>query len=186
MDTEHLTVAELMTPDPCGVDERLRLGDALDRMLANNIRHLVVLRDDRLAGIVALDDIHVTSSVLGGRAEDATIRTAMRPAFTCSPDTPVAEVARAMESGQCDCAVVLDADGATVIGIFTITDALRALRQLEEGHFVQPEHVPSHNRAPYEPKHGRPVVPVRAGTILSEHHAAPRATDASFGKTHPR
>ena len=186
MDTEHLTVAELMTPDPCGVDERLRLGDALDRMLANNIRHLVVLRDDRLVGVVAFDDIQVTSSVLGGHAEDATIRTAMRPAFTCTPDTPVAEIARAMESGRCDCAVVLDADGTAVVGIFTIADALRGLRQLDEGHLVRREHVPTHHLETHEPRHGRPLVPVRAGSILSEHHAAPRPSDAALGKTFQR
>jgi CBS domain-containing protein len=175
-----------MTPDPCGVDERLRLGDALDRMIANNIRHLVVLRGARLAGVVALDDLYIAASIAGDDADEELVTSAVRPAFMCSPDTPVAEVARQMEARRCDCAVVVDPE-ATVVGIFTITDALRALRQLDEGHIVEPEVMPSHNRAPYETRAHHPLPStVRASRLVESAGASPSAGHGiTFGKVFP-
>jgi acetoin utilization protein AcuB len=44
------------------------------------------------------------------------------------PDTPVDEVAREMADRRYGCAVVIE--GGKVVGVFTTTDALRALSEL--------------------------------------------------------
>ena len=50
-------VASWMTPDPITVTPESSVEEALQTMLANNFRHLPVMRGDDVAGIVSIRDL---------------------------------------------------------------------------------------------------------------------------------
>jgi len=168
-----------MTADPAGIDEDLTLADAIDRMLANNVRHLLVLRADELIGVVDSADLALANAITQERTADVPVRSAMRGVFRCPPDMAVTDVVRTMERNHFTCAAVVDARH-NVVGIFTIADALHALRQLVLGGAepadarpaLSSDDVPS-NEAP--PR-------VRVARMLRSSHAAPSADQGmAFG-----
>lgn len=140
---ETPTVGDFMTYTPCTADEGLSLLDAQDRMNANNIRHLLVTRNDHLVGVVSSRDLTFALSLPGVKAAKVTVFEAMTAApFTCGPKANLAAVCQEMEEHRWGCAVIVD-DGL-VTGIFTTTDALRAVRALATGEMVEPMVKPTH------------------------------------------
>ena len=136
-------VGDFMTYTPCTADEGLSILDAQDRMNANNIRHLLVTRNDHLVGVVSSRDVTFALSLPGVKPEKLTVFQAMTAApFTCGPKALLAEVCKEMEAHRYGCAVIVD-DGL-VTGIFTTTDALRAVRALATGEKVEPMIKPTH------------------------------------------
>ena len=125
------------------VDAPVAVADAQDRMYANNIRHLLVTRNDHLIGVVSSRDITFALSLPGVKAEKVSVFQAMTAApFTCGPRADLAAVCKEMEAHRYGCAVIVD-DGI-VTGIFTTTDALRAVRTLVSGEPVEPMVKPTH------------------------------------------
>ncbi len=55
-DPERMTVGEAMTPDPAVINPNATALDALQRMNDNGYRHLPILSDGRLVGIVSRRD----------------------------------------------------------------------------------------------------------------------------------
>jgi acetoin utilization protein AcuB len=157
------TVGDFMTTEPATADEGLRLPDAQQRMFINNIRHLVVHREGRMTGILSTRDAALALSLHKGAADKLTVRDAMSPElYTCTPETPISEVAMQMETHRYGCAVVVDDD--VLIGVFTTTDALRALRQVASGQPAEPVVMPTHHedhsaepRAFVKLRHHRPI-----------------------------
>ena len=150
----NLVVRNYMTAAPMTVDGGLTIADAQDRMLANNIRHLIVVSDGIVRGIVSSRDLAFALSIPGTSGKLTVADAMTRNPYCCTTETPVAEVARAMEAYRYGCAVVLEQ--GTVVGVFTTTDALRVLREVVLGHQVKPQNPPTH--APYIPE-VRPNVP---------------------------
>ena len=165
MSTEP-TVAQFMTHTPASADEELRLADAQERMFIDNIRHLVVHRGGQVTGVLSTRDVTLALSLPGVDAKALTVRDAMSPhPYVCPPNAPISEVAHEMERHRYGSALVVE--GEEVVGMFTTTDALRALRQLATGKpaepAVRPDHLP-----PTEPAHARPYrlrrhAPINAG-----------------------
>lgn len=175
------TVGEFMTFTPCTADEGLGILDAQDRMSANNIRHLLVTRNDHLVGVVSSRDITFALSLPGVKPDKLTVFQAMSTApFTCGPKASLAEVCKEMEAHRYGCAVIVE-DGL-VTGIFTTTDALRAVRSLIKGEVVEPMVKPTH--IVDQPK-VRPHVEhsVRLGQILGSHGGAPTSKTGVLGNT---
>lgn len=167
------TVGEFMTLDPCAIDEDLTLADAADRMLTNNIRHLLVLREGHLIGLLDASDLALANAVTGDRTDEINVSSATRGVFRCPPHMPVAHVVATMERNHYGCAAVVD-DRNNVVGIFTITDALRALRRTVAGHPVQAQVEPTHR--PDIPEVRDSVLPrVRVKRMLKARGAAPSA-----------
>lgn len=131
------TVAQYMTTMPASADEDLLLRDAEERMSMDNVRHLVVLHDNKLVGVLSNRDIAVALASPGVDAKRLKVRDAMseRP-YVCAPGTPISEVAGAMEAHRWGCAIVVEGDD--IVGVFTTTDALRALRALATGKPAEP------------------------------------------------
>ncbi len=141
--TQNWNVGHFMTVQPCTVAADLGLDDALDRMEANNIRHLLVTRNGRLVGVISNRDVTFAQSLPGMKAKKLVVADAMSEhVYMCSDDTPLEEVAEQMEDHRYGCAVVLQGD--FVVGIFTTTDAMRAIRAILKGLPVQPRTVPTH------------------------------------------
>ncbi|MEM7152204.1 MAG: CBS domain-containing protein [Myxococcota bacterium] len=142
---ETLVVGDFMSIDPVTASEELSIVDAQDRMTFNEIRHLLVVRNGQLTGIVSAHDLGRVWSTDHRARCDLTVRDAMtaRP-YCCTPTTRVSEVARVLERNRYGCAVVIDGDD--VVGIFTTIDALRILRSLALGEHPQPKNPPASER----------------------------------------
>ncbi len=137
------TVAQFMTTNPATAESGLRLADAQERMYLNNIRHLVVHENGRLRGLLSTRDSALALAV-SGDSKKLTVADAMsREPYTCAPDTPISKVAEDMEAHRYGCAIVVEGD--ELLGVFTTTDALRALRALATGREAEPVTRPTHN-----------------------------------------
>lgn len=149
------SVSDYMTPLPATVAPDLSLSDAQERMYANNIRHLVVAEDARVVGVISNRDIAVAEALDSVDPAKTDVSSAMvKSPYTVEPNTPLVEVAHEMEAHKYGCAIVVEAGEA--VGLFTTTDALRALRSVVTGVNVEPATKPSHVTAkPTE----RPRVP---------------------------
>ncbi|MCA9693765.1 MAG: CBS domain-containing protein [Myxococcales bacterium] len=136
-------IADYMTARPMSVAPDLSVADAQDRMYANNIRHLVVAEDKRVIGVISTRDLYLLSAIAELDTKKIPVSAAMtRDPFTCGPETPVLDVVTRMEEHRWGCVVVVE--GGLAAGIFTTTDALRALREQLAGHPVEPGVKPSH------------------------------------------
>lgn len=120
------TVGEYTTPLAhwLGPDDSVEAAQSL--MQANAIRHLPVLEGGRARGIVTLSDLHTVGTLLGVDAETTRVRDVMSTElYAVQRGEPLAAVAREMASRRIGSCIVQDGD--RVAGIFTATDALRAL-----------------------------------------------------------
>jgi acetoin utilization protein AcuB len=168
-----------MTEEPCTVDAGLSLADALDRMNANNIRHLLVTRGDRLAGIISQRDLALAGALPGIDTAHTDVASAMSDhVYVCDVDAPLDAVAFDMESHRYGCAIVLREGRA--VGVFTTTDALRALRQLVSGKEAEPASSPTHKTVIPEGERQRVEHHVRVGTELYRAHVSPSSSQGVF------
>ncbi len=141
--SQDLTISEFMTKNPLTIAPSLSLEDARERMYVNNIRHLVVVDGPSVVGVLSTRDLYLIASLAQIDSKDVKIGVAMAPSpYMCSPTTPLLEVARKMEAHRYGCAVVVE--HGKPVGIFTTTDALRALRAQILGVAVPPQVHPSH------------------------------------------
>lgn len=132
---------------------------AWTRMRRRNIRHLVVLEDEQVVGILSERD-------LGGRSGGSTrrgrdVRQLMTPRVaSAGPDTPVSEAAELMRAQLIGSLPVVDGD--RLVGIVTATDVFDALGREEVGPLSRAEQ--QLLKAPTSSKRlgGRPVVRRRA------------------------
>lgn len=141
--SEQPYVAQFMTSEPATADVGLLLADAEQRMTMDNIRHLVVVRDGHVVGMLSSRDIAVLLALPGVDAKGLKIGDAMTEhPFVVEMRTPIAEVAHEMERHRWGAAIVVDGD--ELVGVFTTTDALRALRALATGEPAEPAMRPTH------------------------------------------
>jgi acetoin utilization protein AcuB len=137
-DHEPPRVSDYMTACPVTVQTGLRLSDALDRMYSDNIRHLPVVDDNgRLVGLLSTRDIAAASALRSLDPDRTTVENAMATVpFTCADHSPLLAVVERMEEHRLGSTVVTRDEKP--IGIFTTTDALRALRSQLLGQPVEP------------------------------------------------
>lgn len=131
-----------------GRNDDLRMVD--DLMAERHIRHLPVLEDHDLVGIVSQRDLFKASMSstmgYGQKGQRAFLHTVWvkeimtYPVLTVSPDMPVSEAADLMITKGIGCLPV--AEGDALVGIVTKTDLLRHLRALStstEGTATRPK-----------------------------------------------
>lgn len=139
MDRE-VKVKEMMTTEVFTLECAHALTLADDLMRCERIRHLPVLKEGKLVGVVSQRDLfHAALAVTLGyrpRAHRMLRRTiqvqeVMRaPAITVSPEALVTDAARVMMAQKIGCLPVVEGD--TLVGIITETDMLRYVVSLEE------------------------------------------------------
>ena len=122
-------VRDFMTHLPVECEACETIADAVELMKSRDIRHMPVMSGSHLKGILSQHDI-LEERVRHGAAIDAMPLEAFcrHEVLSVPPLTPVNEVAEKMLSHRCGSAVVVDA--GFVVGIFTATDALKALSEL--------------------------------------------------------
>ena len=99
-------------------------------MRAHRIRHLPVVDDGELVGVVTERDLHILRSVAGVSLHRACVVEAMTEAV-CPVElgAPLDEVLAMMSKHRDGSAIVIDGDGV-VAGIFTTADACRAFTEV--------------------------------------------------------
>ena len=102
------------------------LATAHRMMREHRIRHLPVLDGGALVGLVSDRDLRFIETLRDVDPQTVLVEEAMtvEPYFV-APSASVKDVAEQMAKHKYGCAVVMD--GSKVVGIFTTTDALRAL-----------------------------------------------------------
>jgi CBS domain-containing protein len=126
----HPTVSEVMTPSPATAVENELVLVARERMEQQQCRHLPVLRDEVVVGILSARDLEVLRAIANRGLDRLIVSDVMvsRP-YVALLDTPLVDVLAEMEQRKLGATIVIGPYGS-VAGIFTAIDALRLLRRL--------------------------------------------------------
>ena len=124
-------VIAFMTPFPYSIDIAAPLEVARRMMSEHHFRHLPVVSAGAIVGILSDRDIKLMFGPDPGsaREQDLIVRDAQveQPCLVAA-STPVAEVARLMAEKHIGCTIVTK--HGKLVGIFTVTDACRALAEV--------------------------------------------------------
>lgn len=123
---ETLLVEDLMTRSPLTVEVSKSLADAKRLMKRWGVRHLPVMDDGTLVGLISDRDVKLIEAHSNSKAADIALAEAMsRAPWTVAPSTPLEVAVRHMARHKLGSSVVLENE--KVVGIFTSNDGLRAL-----------------------------------------------------------
>jgi acetoin utilization protein AcuB len=126
-----------MTPDVFTVSPDTTIADALNITRSHRIRHLPVVRDGRLVGLVTDRDLRLAMPPIWAEQRDELKRALhtrtvgevmVTSIITASPVTPVEEAAKLLYENRIGCLPIMD--GEELVGILTETDLLRAFVEL--------------------------------------------------------
>lgn len=143
MQMGELLVRDLMTPDVVTLDvnESLLLAD--DVMRLGRIRHLPVVLENRLVGLVSHRDmLQASVSSLAGltRSEEASVKQAIPvrevmklEVITIGPDRPALEACELILKRKLGCLPVVD-EGDRLVGIITEADFVELARKYLQAH----------------------------------------------------
>jgi acetoin utilization protein AcuB len=123
------TVRAFMTESPMTVGPQVSLAEAHVIMRERDIRHLPVMHGGSLIGMVTARDLALVEALADFDPKELSVDEAMsEDVYAVSPDAPLRVVAADMAERKLGSAVVVE--GGKVIGVFTVTDACRALTQV--------------------------------------------------------
>ncbi len=128
-------VIGFMTPFPHSIDVDAPLEDAHKLMREHHFRHLPVMSGGEIVGVLTDRDIKLVLGPDFGSPDERELR--VRDAYVERPcvvpaSTPVAKVARVMAQNRIGSAIVTK--HGKLVGIFTVTDACRALAEIIGDH----------------------------------------------------
>jgi acetoin utilization protein AcuB len=125
-------IREFMTEAPHSIGADQTLSTAHEMMRRHRIRHLPVLRAGKLVGLLSQRDLYLVETLPDVDPDRVTVEEAMsQHVSSVAPATSLERVAVMMADRKHGCVVVMEDED--VIGIFTSTDALRALADLSRG-----------------------------------------------------
>ena len=133
-----LLVRDSMTREVAVLSPKSTAAEALGLCRERRIRHLPVLEEERLVGIVSDRDLRSAAPALGdpGRAsalEELRIQDVMtREVVTAHPGDPIEEAANWMRERRIGCLPVVE--GGELVGIITSSDVMEALVYLVGAH----------------------------------------------------
>ena len=139
---EKTRVRDIMSSPPIAASPDMKVPAASALMRRNSIRHLPVLENGRLVGIVSQGDLREASHTAAINANSYEInfmlsqltlgRIMTRRVFTITPDAFIVLAAELMTERKIASLPVIDQDGS-VVGMITDSDLLRLLvRKLRE------------------------------------------------------
>jgi acetoin utilization protein AcuB len=127
---------EYMSPDPFVVHVTDSIGSVLATMLEADVRHLPVLENGMLLGIVSDRDLRRSLDVIPGPARGGRLNALERPiselmssdVISVNAETDLVEVIDLMLDHKIGAIPVVEADSLKVVGIISYIDVLRAAR----------------------------------------------------------
>jgi CBS domain-containing protein len=130
-----MLVREIMTLSPMVVDVREKLGVAWSKLLEADIRHLPVVDDGKLVGIISERDI--PSDLVSPAARAGTDR-GDKPVsgfmsgdvLSVNPDSELRDAIDIMLENRIGAVPVVEVDGEELVGILSYVDVLRASRSV--------------------------------------------------------
>lgn len=123
------TLARYMTRKPWTIVPTATMAEAHRLMRAHAIRHLPVVADHRVVGIVTMRDLHLLETLPGVSPDEVEVEDAMSPdVFVASESDDLADVVERMAEAKLGSAVIMDR--GDLVGIFTSIDAMRALVEI--------------------------------------------------------
>jgi len=135
---------DLMTPDPLTVTPQASIAEAWDLMRELAVRHVPVVEDGVLVGMLSDRDLAQVNIARVLRAEGADalreelktpiVEVMSSDVITVEPETEVSEVIGLLLEHKIGALPVVEAGTREVLGIISYVDVLRALQDLvEEG-----------------------------------------------------
>lgn len=122
-----MKVRDIMKPAPITTTEIAHLGEALQMMMKNRIRHLPVVRGDRLCGLLSERDVLHYRAVTAFREDwwRAPVTAAMVATVqTAGPDDSLTEVAGRLADSRVGALPIVEA--GKLVGIVSVVDVLEA------------------------------------------------------------
>jgi acetoin utilization protein AcuB len=133
-----LLVEDSMTREVVTASPRATAGEAIGLCRERRIRHLPIVEDGRLVGIVSDRDLRSALPAIGDPARAAALEEVLvsdvmtRDVVTARPDDPVEAAANAMRERKIGCLPVVK--GGELVGIITSSDVMEALVYLVGAH----------------------------------------------------
>jgi acetoin utilization protein AcuB len=128
-----VAVEAFTTPDPVMVPDTASIDAMADLMEEHGVRHLPIVRDGEVVGVVSDRDLRVARGLSDERRHQVTARDIMAAdPVAVFADTPLDEVAFDMSERKIGSVLVYEESG-DYLGIFTVTDALNALIEIVRG-----------------------------------------------------
>lgn len=122
-------VKKFMTTNPKFVEKDQSLYDAATLMQKEGFRHLPVVYQGRIEGILSMTDVNLVNGIKGADIKKMKVMDAYTPnPMIVRPDSLVDEICREMALQKVGSVVV--EDNNHLVGIFTWVDALRAMDEL--------------------------------------------------------
>lgn len=126
----RVPVEEFTTPDPITAADDTTVDELWRLMQEHGIRHLPIVRDDTVVGVVSERDVRFVSGLSLAEKHQIEAADIMSPdPLTVLAGTPLDEVAYVMSERKVGSVIVQDDEGH-LMGIFTATDALNALIEI--------------------------------------------------------
>lgn len=119
-------IRDYMSLSPRTIPLGTHIAAAWAMMQQHRIRHLPVVENGRVVGLISDRDLQILRALHGVDPDDIMVSELMQgDPYVVSPDEPLRRVAHEMATRRIGSAVVVD--GGEVVGIFTTTDALLAM-----------------------------------------------------------
>lgn len=135
-----MLVRDIMTPNPYAMSLRSTVRQLLRSLAEADVRHLPIVDDGALVGIVSDRDLRGISSVVEdalerpGAAQEALAQPASSvmtsDVITVHPESDVSEAIDLMIEHRVGALPVVEPDSTKLVGIVSYVDALRAARDL--------------------------------------------------------
>tara|TARA_Y100000296_G_C5168980_1_gene256266 strand:+ start:489 stop:902 length:414 start_codon:yes stop_codon:yes gene_type:complete len=131
--TISIAVDEFSTPVLVSSSKDETVGDIINKMKENNVRHIPVLDNSRPIGIISDRDIHLLNDI--GKEELRLLKASdimVSEPYCVNLGTPLDEVAFKMSERKIGSALIVNKDG-DLDSIFTSVDGLNALIEIIRG-----------------------------------------------------
>ncbi len=126
-----LRIDDCMAPGPIVIEKDAPMAEAHRLMRAHGVRHLPVVSESELVGILSIRDLHLLETLQDIDQDSVAVSEAMNEhPYSVDPTSDLRTVVLNMHARKIGSAVVVE--DSKIVGLFTTTDALRALANLLE------------------------------------------------------
>jgi acetoin utilization protein AcuB len=128
------TIQKFMTTTPHSINYEAPLEEAIKLMEKNKFRHLPVIKNGEAFGLLSDRDVKNLLTFAGTNPKTTKVGDVCGDEpYVTKPQAPINDVAAIMAEKKYGSALVMD--NGKLVGIFTLTDACKALAEIVEQRF---------------------------------------------------